>query len=138
MDRVRELEDENQKMEDERKNAKNDYELAQFQNQELRSEIKDLEDNAERMDFQMKVIKDEYKKIQEQKSNSIDHEKEALRKMFVSFMESSLEKKSGEAEAMLMTFLNLLGFGETDRKTVLEGFKAKSVKKGTFSKVFKK
>ena len=51
MDRVRELEDENQKMEDERKNAKNDYELAQFQNQELRSEIKDLEDNAERMDF---------------------------------------------------------------------------------------
>ena len=56
MDRVRELEDENQKMEDERKNAKNDYELAQFQNQELRSEIKDLEDNAERMDFQVFLI----------------------------------------------------------------------------------
>jgi len=132
---IRELKDENEKLDIEYRQLRSQHELLQGCNEELKTEINEKEEEVKKMEYQMAVLKEEFAKMEREKNQTtIAHEKQHIRMMFIKFMESALQG-SKEGPELLKCLLGLLDLPESNRAQIIEGFKSKTNKKSSF-KVF--
>jgi len=132
---IRELKDENEKLDIEYRQLRSQHELLQGCNEELKTEINEKEEEVKKMEYQMAVLKEEFAKMEREKNQTtIAHEKQHIRMMFIKFMESALQG-SKEGPELLKCLLGLLDLPESNRAQIIESFKSKTNKKSSF-KVF--